>query len=47
VTAPAEITPKRSYRRPALAVYGSIVELTLTSATMNKNDTMSGSITMT
>jgi hypothetical protein len=45
LTAPR--TEKQPYRRPTLAVYGGLAELTLTSATSNMNDRMSGAVTMT
>jgi hypothetical protein len=40
-------TTRRPYRRPALAVFGDVRELTLTSLTKNKNDPSNNSTSMT
>jgi hypothetical protein len=39
--------PRRPYRRPALAVFGDVRELTLTSLTMNMNDPSNNITSMT
>jgi hypothetical protein len=47
VTPPDDPGPKRVYRRPSLAVYGGIGDLTLNAVTNNMNDRMTGSFSMT
>jgi hypothetical protein len=39
--------PRREYRRPRLTVYGTVETVTLTNATMNTTDMMSGTFSMT
>lgn len=44
---PIPSTPRRSYARPSLRVYGDLRDVTLTSLTQNMNDPSNSSQTMT